>query len=106
MFDRIDAALYHPSRHAAYFFRGSEYIKFISSEGVRTLGGSKIRRIGVDGWQRDSDDPVDPTVNPVQGVNGTDGKRCLAVRRFRSLTHGRANFVSPLIDSTGALHTA
>jgi len=45
--------------------------------GLYYTGGYFDQRIGVDGWQRDSDDPVDPTVNPVQRVNGVDGKRCL-----------------------------
>jgi starch phosphorylase len=45
--------------------------------GLYYTGGYFDQRIGVDGWQRDSDDPVDPTVNPVQRVNGADGKRCL-----------------------------
>src|SRR5207247_8934105 len=35
------------------------------------------QHIGLDGWQRDSDDPVDPTVNPVARVNGSDGKPCV-----------------------------
>lgn len=50
MFDRIDAAIYHPIRGAVYFFRGREYLKYIPSVGVQASGGSKIRQIGVDGW--------------------------------------------------------
>jgi len=45
--------------------------------GLYYHGGYFDQRIGVDGWQRDSDDPVDPTVNPVARVNGPDGSPCL-----------------------------
>ena len=45
--------------------------------GLYYTGGYFDQRIGVDGWQRDSDDPVDPTVNPVQRVNRPDGTRYL-----------------------------
>lgn len=51
MFDRIDAALFHPIRKAVYFFRGNECVKYVPSLGVESLGGSKIRRIGVDEWR-------------------------------------------------------
>lgn len=50
MFDRIDAAVYHLKHNATYFFRKREYLKFVHGEGVQNLGGSKVRRIGVDGW--------------------------------------------------------
>ena len=45
--------------------------------GLYYHGGYFDQLIGLDGWQRDSDDPVDPTVNPVVRVNGADGKPCL-----------------------------
>jgi starch phosphorylase len=45
--------------------------------GLYYHGGYFDQWIGLDGWQRDSDDPVDPTVNPVLRVNGADGKPCL-----------------------------
>lgn len=51
MFDRIDAAVYHPVRQAAYFFRGSHYVKYVPGSGVQSLGGSRMRRIGIDGWR-------------------------------------------------------
>jgi phosphodiesterase/alkaline phosphatase D-like protein len=50
MFDRIDAVVYHPKLNATYFFRKDEYLKFVPQQGVQTLSGSKVRRIGVDGW--------------------------------------------------------
>jgi glycogen phosphorylase len=45
--------------------------------GLYYHGGYFDQTIGLDGWQRDSDDPVDPTVNPVVRVNGGDGGPCL-----------------------------
>jgi len=45
--------------------------------GLYYHGGYFDQRIGLDGWQRDSDDPVDPTVNPVVRVHGADGGPCL-----------------------------
>ena len=45
--------------------------------GLYYHGGYFDQHIGLDGWQRDSDDPVDPTVNPVARVNGSDGKPCV-----------------------------
>ena len=45
--------------------------------GLYYHGGYFDQQIGLDGWQRDSDDPVDPAVNPVARVNGRDGKPCL-----------------------------
>lgn len=45
--------------------------------GLYYHGGYFDQRIGLDGWQRDSDDPVDPTMNPVFRVNGPDGEPCL-----------------------------
>jgi len=45
--------------------------------GLYYHGGYFDQLIGLDGWQRDSDDPVDPTVNPVVRVTGADGKPCL-----------------------------
>jgi starch phosphorylase len=45
--------------------------------GLYYHGGYFDQLIGLDGWQRDSDDPVDPTVNPVVRVNGPNGKPCL-----------------------------
>lgn len=48
----VDAALYYPSRNAAYFFRGSNYIKYKPGDGVEALGnGRTIRRLGDDGWR-------------------------------------------------------
>jgi starch phosphorylase len=41
--------------------------------GLYYHGGYFDQQIGLDGWQRDSDDPVDPTLNPVARVNGTGG---------------------------------
>jgi ABC-type transporter Mla MlaB component len=51
MFDRIDTAINHPISNAVYFFRGSQYLKYVPGEGVQPLGGSRIRRLGIDGWQ-------------------------------------------------------
>lgn len=51
MFDQIDAAVFHPQRRAAYFFRGEHYVKYVPGKGVEPLGGSKLRRIGIDGWR-------------------------------------------------------
>ena len=45
--------------------------------GLYYHGGYFDQTIGLDGWQRDSDDPVDPTVNPVVRVYGPDGGPCL-----------------------------
>jgi len=45
--------------------------------GLYYRGGYFDQLIGLDGWQRDSDDPVDPTVNPVVRVTGSDGGPCL-----------------------------
>ena len=45
--------------------------------GLYYQGGYFDQQIGLDGWQRDSDDPIDPTVNPVTRVNGPDGGPCL-----------------------------
>src|SRR6266576_3341635 len=45
--------------------------------GLYYHGGYFDQQIGLDGWQRDTDDPVDPTVNPVVRVNGSDGKPCV-----------------------------
>src|SRR5262245_29524736 len=45
--------------------------------GLYYHGGYFDQLIGLDGWQRDSDDPVDPTVNPVVRVNGSNGTPCL-----------------------------
>ncbi len=45
--------------------------------GLYYHGGYFDQLIGLDGWQRDSDDPVDPTVNPVVRVTGSDGGPCL-----------------------------
>ena len=44
--------------------------------GLYYHGGYFDQRIGLDGWQRDSDDPIDPKTNPVVPVNGADGKQC------------------------------
>jgi len=45
--------------------------------GLYYRGGYFDQRIGLDGWQRDSQDPIDPTVNPVFPVNGPDGRPLL-----------------------------
>lgn len=45
--------------------------------GLYYHGGYFDQRIGLDGWQRDSDDPIDPTANPVFRVTGSDGGPCL-----------------------------
>ncbi|MGH7521354.1 MAG: alpha-glucan family phosphorylase [Gemmatimonadales bacterium] len=46
--------------------------------GLYYHGGYFDQRIRLDGWQGDSDDPVDPTMNPVVRVNGAaDGGPCL-----------------------------
>jgi glycogen phosphorylase len=44
--------------------------------GLYYQGGYFDQAIGLDGWQRDTDDPVDPTVNPVVRVNDADGNPC------------------------------
>jgi starch phosphorylase len=41
--------------------------------GLYYHGGYFDQRIGLDGWQRDSDDPIDPKTNPVVRVNAADG---------------------------------
>ncbi len=46
--------------------------------GLYYHGGYFDQRLGLDGWQRDSDDPVDPTMNPAVRVNGADGGPGLA----------------------------
>jgi len=45
--------------------------------GLYYHGGYFDQRMGPDGWQRDSDDPIDPTANPVFRVPGPDGGPCL-----------------------------
>ncbi|HET8713968.1 MAG TPA: alpha-glucan family phosphorylase [Gemmatimonadales bacterium] len=45
--------------------------------GLYYHGGYFDQQIGIDGWQRDKDDPIDPAVNPVQRVNRSDGTPCL-----------------------------
>jgi len=45
--------------------------------GLYYHGGYFDQQIGLDGWQRDSDDPVDATVTPVARVIGSDGKPCV-----------------------------
>jgi starch phosphorylase len=45
--------------------------------GLYYHGGYFDQLIGLDGWQRDTDDPVDPTVNPGVRVNGPDGRPCV-----------------------------
>ncbi|HLQ68658.1 MAG TPA: alpha-glucan family phosphorylase [Gemmatimonadales bacterium] len=45
--------------------------------GLYYQGGYFDQQIGLDGWQRDSDDPIDPTVNPVVRVNAPGGGPCL-----------------------------
>jgi len=47
--------------------------------GLYYHGGYFDQRNGLDGWQRDSDDPVDPTMNPAVRVNGPDGDPSLAM---------------------------
>jgi starch phosphorylase len=42
--------------------------------GLYYHGGYFDQEIGIDGWQRDSQDPVDPTMNPVARVNGANGE--------------------------------
>jgi starch phosphorylase len=46
--------------------------------GLYYHGGYFDQRIGLDGWQRDSDDPVDPTMNPAVRINQPDGDPSLA----------------------------
>jgi starch phosphorylase len=41
--------------------------------GLYYHGGYFDQTIGLDGWQRDAVDPVDPAINPVVRVNGADG---------------------------------
>ncbi len=45
--------------------------------GLYYHGGYFDQQLGLDGWQRDSDDPIDPAVNPVGRVTGPDGAPCL-----------------------------
>src|SRR5204862_271341 len=45
--------------------------------GLYYHGGYFDQLIGLDGWQRESDDPIDPAVNPVARVNGPDGDPAL-----------------------------
>jgi starch phosphorylase len=47
--------------------------------GLYYHGGYFDQRIGLDGWQRDSDDPVDPTLHPAVRVNEPDGDPRLAI---------------------------
>src|SRR5437762_4910911 len=61
-----------------------DHCKEASDLGVRVVGiglyyhgGYFDQLIGLDGWQRDSDDPIDPAVNPVARVNGPDGDPAL-----------------------------
>lgn len=51
MFDQLDAALFYPPRHHAYFFRGDRYVKWRPGHGVVPVDGSPLRRLGVDGWK-------------------------------------------------------
>src|SRR5919108_3228214 len=44
--------------------------------GLYYHGGYFDQRIGLDGWQRDSDDPIDPKTNPVVRVRAADGSPC------------------------------
>ena len=41
--------------------------------GLYYHGGYFEQHIALDGWQRDTDDPIDPAVNPVARVTGADG---------------------------------
>jgi len=50
----------------------------LAGVGLYYHGGYFDQRLGLDGWQRDSDDPVDPTMNPAVRVNGADGGPVLA----------------------------
>ncbi|HUF10355.1 MAG TPA: hemopexin repeat-containing protein [Rhodothermales bacterium] len=50
MFDTVDAAFYYPSRGHAYFFKGSQYMKYRPGRGVVLLSGRTVRNIGIDGW--------------------------------------------------------
>ena len=45
--------------------------------GLYYHGGYFDQQMGSDGWQRDSDDPIDPRSNPVVRVNAPDGSPCL-----------------------------
>ena len=45
--------------------------------GLYYHGGYFDQRLGLDGWQRDADDPIDPGLNPVQRVTTSDGSRAL-----------------------------
>src|SRR5437773_7199882 len=45
--------------------------------GLYYHGGYFDQLIGLDGWQRESDDPIDPAVSPVARVNGPDGDPAL-----------------------------
>jgi len=46
--------------------------------GLYYHGGYFDQRLGLDGWQRDSDDPVDPSMNPAVRIYGSDGGPGLA----------------------------
>jgi len=45
--------------------------------GLYYHGGYFDQLIGLDGWQRDADDPIDPAVNPVARVHGPGGDPAL-----------------------------
>jgi starch phosphorylase len=49
----------------------------LTGVGLYYHGGYFDQRIGLDGWQRDSDDPVDPAMNPAVRIHGPDGGPCL-----------------------------
>ncbi|HEV2672186.1 MAG TPA: alpha-glucan family phosphorylase [Gemmatimonadales bacterium] len=49
----------------------------LAGVGLYYHGGYFDQLIGLDGWQRDSDDPIDPAVNPAARVNGPDGDPAL-----------------------------
>lgn len=46
----VNAALFYPENDHAYFFKGTEYIKYRPGSGVVPIGNRAIRSIGVDGW--------------------------------------------------------
>src|SRR5437867_1451871 len=54
----------------------------LAGVGLYYHGGYFDQRLGLDGWQRDSDDPVDPTMSPAVRVNGADGGPVLAAVTF------------------------